>query len=501
MLKREPVNLRGSGGRSTALELQVAETLNTLKVEPSFIFVIGVSGGADSMALLSAIQRWTALAGRGGRVIVAHLNHQLRGEESDLDEALVREVAAQFELAFELERVDVAAIARERRLNLEATARDCRYNFLSRVAGRWQRTIGSNIGCLVCTGHTADDQAETFLMRMIRGSGTTGLSGIHLQRYLKEGVRLIRPLLHVKRATVIEHCHQRQVPFRIDQSNLTKDFLRNRVRHDLIAVLQAYNPAVSDLLVRAAGLLRDDDDFLQSLAHERRREATTEGGLDAGKLLALPAALRRRVLRDWVAEQPDGARALSAVHLGSIEQLLGDGRSGRSAQLPGGVAVVRVFDEIQFQRKSGPPPVEIALLPDQCIHFGRFRLMLNYGSCPPPPLTVPGAYLAAIRSVAATGGLRVRARRVGDTISVAGTCHRIKLKKLMIRHKIPAWKRDTWPIIVGGPEDNLIWVPGVGVDAGQATVVDSAETEAQRPNLHQLGDNSLFWLQVVENLK
>ncbi|HKC86778.1 MAG TPA: tRNA lysidine(34) synthetase TilS, partial [Blastocatellia bacterium] len=183
----------------TKLEKKLRAALRRLEVGAQDSIVAAVSGGADSIALLDALARFQLSVGRPGSIIVAHLNHQLRGEESDEDEAFVRDLANRLNLPVFTERIAVADRAREEKQNLEAMARRLRYEFLLRVA----EARGAKI---VFTAHTLDDQAETILMRLIRGSGAEGLRGVHQVVALSDDVKLIRPMLGITRAEVIAHC-------------------------------------------------------------------------------------------------------------------------------------------------------------------------------------------------------------------------------------------------------------------------------------------------------
>lgn len=278
--------------------------------------------------MLDALVR---LAKRGklpAKIFVAHLNHQLRGEESDGDEAFVRELASQLGVECFVERAAIAEAAKSEKQNLEATARQARYEFLSRVA----QMCGARC---VLTAHTRDDQAETILMRLLRGSGAEGLRGIHAVRQLSESVTLIRPMLGVARAEVIEHCGLHRLHFRIDSSNYLPNFTRNRVRQELLPLLQSFNPRTNEALSRTAELLTDDQDALHHLAVRALTRAKQGAGLDAKQLREQAAAIRRRVLRLWLQEERGSLKRIEAVHLGAIEQLLLRNHGGRVVELPG----------------------------------------------------------------------------------------------------------------------------------------------------------------------
>jgi tRNA(Ile)-lysidine synthase len=201
--------------------------------------VVAVSGGADSVALLRALSEPPCPA----QLIVAHLNHQLRGKASDADAEFVATLCPQ--LPHRIESIDIASLASDRGDNLEATARRVRYDFLTQVARE-------NGATWVATGHTADDQAETVLHRLIRGAGIRGLRGIAAVRELAPGIRLVRPMLTVSRADVIEYLGEIGQPWREDASNRDLAFTRNRIRHELLPVLRSFNPGIVEVLGRVA---------------------------------------------------------------------------------------------------------------------------------------------------------------------------------------------------------------------------------------------------------
>ncbi|MDE3076556.1 MAG: tRNA lysidine(34) synthetase TilS, partial [Chloroflexota bacterium] len=201
------------------------------------LVVVAVSGGADSVCLLHL------LTGQGCRVVVAHLNHGMRGRAGDADAAFVRELSERLGHRCVVERRDVPSLRRERALSLEEAAREARYEFLRAVAER----EGAEA---IFLGHTADDQVETFLMRLIRGAGLAGLSAMRS----KQGI-LYRPLLSVWRTEVEDYLRERGLEWREDASNLDPRFFRNRVRHELMPLLVRLNPGVKEVLLRETRLL------------------------------------------------------------------------------------------------------------------------------------------------------------------------------------------------------------------------------------------------------
>lgn len=199
--------------------------------------VVAVSGGADSVALLRALCELPC------DLVIAHLNHQLRGPDSDADAAFVAELLPS--LPHHIEAIDVAALAAASGDNLEAVARRARYDFLARVARETQ-------AAWVATAHTLDDQAETILHRLIRGSGLRGLRGIAARRELAPGIILLRPMLTVSRTEVIGYLQEIHQPWREDATNRDVAFTRNRIRHELLPMLREFNPAIAETLARTA---------------------------------------------------------------------------------------------------------------------------------------------------------------------------------------------------------------------------------------------------------
>lgn len=263
--------------------------------------VVAVSGGPDSVALLRAVLACDD-SQRPKLLVVAHLNHQLRGDESDADESFVRDLVARLQkscdttLEFSSTRMDVARLAAAKNANLETMARTMRYDWLAGIAHEHGL-------CCIATGHTADDQAETLLHRLLRGSGIKGLRGIAPRRKLAPGIDLIRPLLAVRREQVMEFLHSVKQGFREDKSNLDPRFTRNRIRHQLLPVLtEQYNPRIGEVLRRLAEQTDELFEWIEAMARrlldqaERPRAGKTIV-LDGTQLAAAPPYLVREVFR------------------------------------------------------------------------------------------------------------------------------------------------------------------------------------------------------------
>jgi tRNA(Ile)-lysidine synthase len=315
--------------------------------------LVAVSGGADSTALLLALEELRRVRLLGVDLTAAHLDHGLRGEAAAADarwvEVLVRDLG--FECV--VGRASVSETAQEAGDNLEQAARRARYGFLAGAAS----TCGARA---VLAAHTLDDQAETVMLRLLRGSGAEGLGGMAPERALEAcgEVFLRRPLLSwARRADTEGYCRERGVEFRADVMNRDERFARVRVRRRLLPLLETFNPRAAEALARTAALLREESSVLDNLAAALLAEACAEAGTRDGEAAAvMPAdafplnvevltraapALRRRALRLWLARARGDLRRLSRVHLLGVERLLEGERGGRIAELPGGARVER----------------------------------------------------------------------------------------------------------------------------------------------------------------
>jgi len=322
--------------------------------------VVAVSGGPDSVALLLVLTRLRAECapphsdGAVSPLVVAHVNHKLRGEESDNDERFVRDLCAALRgracgLEFRCKSIDVVSAAHREKGNLEATARRLRYQWLADVA------LDSGVP-FVATGHTADDQAETVLFRLLRGTGLKGLSGIAPRRALKPGVELVRPLLDVSRGEVLEFLDAERQSYCRDSTNLDYRYTRNRIRHELIPQLaQQYNPAIVPVLGRIAHQAAEVFRIRESIAREQlaRLEQPRAGGtiiLDSGQLADLPRQLVREIFHLlWARE----SWPMSRMGFREWDRLadLAMGNLG-ATDLPDGVRARRLEHVVQIERAS-----------------------------------------------------------------------------------------------------------------------------------------------------
>lgn len=316
------------------------------------VAVVGVSGGADSVALLLALDELIKANKLNIRIVVAHLDHRLRKESGD-DARWVKELATRLGHEVSIKRVQVKSFALRGGDNLEQAARLVRYKWFAEVA---QKRAAN----LVLTAHTMDDQAETVLLNLLRGSGADGLSGMEPMRPLNATGKsmLARPLLAwAGRRDTEEFCRSRGIDFRHDEMNEDETFARVRVRRQLLPMMRSFNPRITEALARTAELLRDDSRALDSAAR-RLVELSSDNGtrhqLRTDLLADAPAALRRRALRLWLEQRRGDLRRLELVHVRALENLVTQNRGGRTIELPGGSTVSCKSGRLTFTRRTSP---------------------------------------------------------------------------------------------------------------------------------------------------
>lgn len=426
-----------------------------------------VSGGADSVAMLISLHE---LAGRlGFAVEVIHLDHAIR-KESAADAAFVRDLAQRLGLPVTIRRTLVPRLARERGISTEMAAREARLSFFADSARR------RGAAC-VATAHTADDQAETVLLRLLRGCGPRGLSGIAPESRFGD-LRLVHPLLCVRHAEVVRYLTGLHVAWREDPSNRCTDFLRNRVRHEVLPLLEGrINPAARDALVRTAALLREDADWLDALGEQTLDVLVAAPGgpdLTVAALNAMPPALRRRVVRLWLAR---AGLPLDSLPFGVIEDVLelaATARGTRSIDMQGGVRVVRRYGVLSAaaggRETSGPPPASQRLrVPGESLLIEQnLRVLIERKpGLERQPHAALGVFPAwATLSANALRGRRlwVRSWRAGDRMAPLGMKGSRKLQDIFTDAKVPAPARAGLPVITDG--SRIVWLPGYRVARG-----------------------------------
>ena len=414
--------------------------------------LVAVSGGADSVALLSLLHHVADTMGL--YLEAAHLDHALR-DTSCADAMFVEQLCAGLDVPLTIERRDVAEIARQRKGNLEEVARDVRRDFL-------ERTAQARNCHLIVLGHHADDQAETFLLRLLRGAGTTGLAGM---RMINES--LVRPLLPFRRADLLAYLKSEEIAWREDESNLDQAFTRNRIRHHLMPVLESFNPNISSQLAGLCEQMRQDDVFWAGLvAQELARCGQWQNqdyALDRSLMLELAPALAGRVIRAALQLVRGDLRGMTAAHIADIVQLIDQGPPQGELSLPG-AWVARRYESLLFCRQK-PETIksfELVLrepgtyrLPD-----GRLlRVSLEDRACGESHDSVE------FSSVALSFPLQVRHCRPGDRFRPSGMNGTKKLQDLFVDLKLT--KEDRQKSLLLLKDEEVLWVVGLRRSEGR----------------------------------
>lgn len=385
-------------------------------LQPGDKVVCALSGGADSVAMTFAL--YLLKDTLGITLEAAHFNHRLRGEESDRDEAFVKDFCSRYDIPLHLG----AGAVESGEKGLEAAAREARYAFLDTLPGK------------IATAHTADDNAETVLMHLVRGTGLKGLGGITPVRG-----RIIRPMLDITRQEVLAFLQEYHLSFITDSSNDTDDFLRNRLRHRVMPLLQQENPEFSRNTSAMAQRLRSDEQALEALSQPE---------LTVSQLRALPAALRSRSLKRLL--EGCGVKEPEARHIALAESLVFSDNPSAQGHFPGNVTVTRCYDRLQLLKEAEGYCVELSG-PGEYDLPG-FRLAVSPASGwenTPYRFTVPGK-----------SGIVVRSRRSGDSMTTPGGTK--LLKKLFIDRKIPAHQRSAVPVVAA--QSHVLGVGGLGAN-------------------------------------
>ena len=442
------------------------------------VLLVAVSGGADSICLLHALRELAP--GMGITLVAAHLNHRIRGTAADEDQAFVAATSKRLGIPCRAGACDVPRKARREGVSLEMAARDARYRFFARAA----RSFGA---AAVATAHTSDDQAETVVLKLARGAGPGGLSGI-LPDTTMHGLRVLRPMLSIGRREVLRYLREQRIAWREDESNRDTGFLRNRVRHEVLPTLaRLLNPGVKDALARTGDILREEDAWLNELAGAILAECLLPGGdgspaLDLSRWSAHPLAARRRVLRLWLhaAGLPGGEVDFTAV--GRLEQLCSMRKGTRAVPVGSGWMARREYGTVRLVRAPEAAPAfrrALAVPGETLLVQPPLRVVVERGiGVVKPRGTRPGELPArASLGPAAVGRKRlyVRSWRPGDRIQPLGMAGSRKLQDIFVDAKVPVSLRHRIPVVECGGE--VVWVPGYRVARGWEV------TDAARPAL------------------
>jgi tRNA(Ile)-lysidine synthase len=429
------------------------------------LLVVGVSGGADSVCLLHVLAELRNTLGI--KLHIAHLNHMLRGAESDADADYVSSLARKLGIPAAIERRKVKAYQKQHHLSVEEAAREIRYAFFSEVAC----SLGADT---VAVGHTADDQVETILMHLVRGTGLAGMRGMQPLSTLRSpdgnSLKIVRPLLGVRRAETEAYCAAQDLAARSDSSNRLPDYLRNRIRSQLIPLLREYNPDIDKALLRMASAADSDLAYIEAETSRLEDSVASEQSegiaIDRAEFSRLQPALKRHLVRSALQRLLGELRDIEAVHIESLVEALAK-PAGKRLSLPKGLAfhgdyrygliTAKKSPHSRFPVLEGEHRLDITGETEFCGWKVRSRILKRR------PEESGEEKMKACFDLDVVGHkLTVRARRRGDRFQPLGMESPKKLQDFMVDAKIPRAWRDNVPLVCSS--QHILWVVGWRID-------------------------------------
>ncbi len=428
---------------------------------------MALSGGMDSMSLLDVLCHLSAELSIS--LHVAHLDHQFRGEESAADAKFVSKIANQYGLLSTIESENVPEKVGKMSGSIQEVARRLRYAFFERVAA----AVGAN---KIATAHHANDQAETVLMRFLRGTGLRGLAGIPAQRG-----KFIRPMLHITRTEIEKYVQTKNISYRIDSSNLKLDYYRNRIRHQLIPFLQENgNPQLISTLRSTAEICRSEEAYLNHLSQKAFTECIIKREdrkicIDLDHFLSYDVAIQRRIIRYTLEQLKARMQAISFGHIEKCIELAKEKKTGSQIHLPDGIMVIRQNDSFVFYFSTGevtdisgsytlkvPGESNTENYRIDIQIFPRKLLQEDYAKKYPTKAFFDWDKIQRI-SVAQSHypNFYLRKRLAGDRFQPLGMTRAKKLKSFFIDGKIPRMARDSIPLVV--VENKILWIVGYAI--------------------------------------
>jgi tRNA(Ile)-lysidine synthase len=416
-----------------------------------------VSGGPDSIALLHAL---ASLRHKyGWQVAAAHLNHQFRGQDAVEDSLYVEEMCRLLGVACYVESINVPLIMQETGMGTQEAAREVRYDFLQNIAENEGYTK-------IATAHQADDQVETVLIRLIRGTGIEGLAGIPFKR--KAGhVEIVRPMLEITRAEIDRYCMQHSIIPRQDPSNFKGKYLRNRIRLGVIPLMKEENPSLANSFAHVTEVVRDENDFMMQQAEKELRFIIDERKphkivIQRTGFLRCHIALQRRMIKlilRYLLEKPKEA---GFIHIEKIRNIIEGTHPSAQAVLPDGMKVYREYQQVVFSSiiEDNTRAYAYTLNVPGRLYIPEIgRTIVSFYGTEETKGKLADSVYEVFDSSQIRGKLYVRARREGDRMTVKGMHGSKKVKDIFIDEKIPRATRAALPIITD--ETRILWIPGV----------------------------------------
>lgn len=427
---------------------------------PGETILVGVSGGADSVCLLHALR--SVQEEFDIQLAVAHLNHGIRGEEAERDAVFVKELCKKWGIPCFCKQEDIPALSKKEGISEETAGRLARYRFFHKLCVREGFSK-------IATAHNRDDQAETMLMRVLRGTGIAGMGGI---RYIRtDGV--IRPLLNVERRQVEAYCSENGLNYLTDSTNAEETYTRNKIRHQLLPLIKReFNPNITETLAVMAENMAEDGDFLNSYAKRLYQRINTPAParkpvvLDIESLKMVIKSIRSRLILFAAKDAMGKDYSLERCHIEAVDQLIKK-ENGAAVDLPGGLRVAVRYGWLAFETRDEQQSIK------EQTAFGEIQYELELGKryeigemgmilelCQMPVSLTESQMLVDYDKVKELP-LQIRNRRQGDRIAVYQDGRERKLKDFLIDAKIPVWKRGGIPLLCSG--DKVIAVIGYRV--------------------------------------
>ncbi|MFD3448323.1 tRNA lysidine(34) synthetase TilS [Microbacteriaceae bacterium 4G12] len=416
--------------------------------------VIAVSGGSDSLALLHYFlerKKQDAL-----QLIVAHVDHMFRGEESKQDLIYVKQLCEQLDVICEAKQIDVTAYQKEHQLSAQVAARECRYAYL--------KTIMKKYGAdYLALGHHGDDQIETILMRLVRGSTPKGYAGILAKRSFGQG-EMIRPLLAVTKEEIESYCERKKIIPRIDPTNKKETYTRNRFRKHVLPCLKKENPHVHERFQAFSRFIQEDEDYLQELAFQKmnkviKKQDKNNISMSIPAFQSLPMPLQRRgiqLILNYLYEYRLPS-SLSSIHIEQVLAFLKRTHPSGSLDFPEGLKVIRTYEEccFGFLEDKNLPFSYTLQIPGKVIlpNGDEITACISKGF---PEVYNSSVFVGLYDAFSMP--LTVRSRKEGDRITIKGMNGTKKIKAIFIEEKVPKINREEWPVVCDA-EGNIVWLP------------------------------------------
>ena len=423
--------------------------------------VVGLSGGADSVCLLKVLLEFKEDFSL--TLTAVHVNHGLRGHESDEDQAFVERLCKDWNVSLKTFRVDLKQMSHDQGSSLEEAGREIRYKLFHQV----MEETGAGA---IAVAHHREDQAETIMLHILRGTGLDGLCGMNI----KQGP-VIRPLLNVGRAQILEYLEANGIPFRIDSSNLTDEFTRNRIRNVLFPMIQEmFSVDPSNQLLRLSHIIREDQDFIETVAQEAYlRVLLSEDGkveLSLKELQNFPTAIIKRIIRRAWERINTNRKNLERVHVDQIAALCQDGRTGKRAPLPKGFEARISYDKLIFEKQAiqaqkpyaYPISYEGITEAEQAggvLHAELISGEEAFGRYGNPDTLRENAFIQLFDYDKLECGITLRNRKDGDRIRPYGSGGEKKLKDYFIDQKVPWDERSRIPLVA--KDQRIVWIIGM----------------------------------------